>query len=82
MQHNCFHFLHSLPYLYIIIFIYLFIFGRAQAGEEQKEGDRGSEAGSVLTDWQQQAQTQESGENDLSQSQMLSHPGAPICTLF
>ena len=35
--------------LYLLIKKYVFIFGRVQVGQGQREGDRGSKAGSVLT---------------------------------
>ena len=58
---------------------YLFMFGRVQAGEGQREGDRGSEVGSVPTAvdpmWDSNPRTVRS---DLSQSRTPTEPpGAP-----
>ena len=68
--------------MFFFIFL-IFSLERAQAGEGRREGDRGSEAGSALTGWQQWAWcgagTHELWD-DLSQSwtlNWLSHPGAP-----
>ena len=68
---------------------YLFILRRVQAGEGQREGHRGSEAGSALTGWQERAwcgaRTHEPQDHHLNRSWMLnrqSHPGAPKCSEF
>ena len=75
-------------YISMCIFIFIFILEkeRMQVRQRQREGDRGSKAGSVLTQQVQcGARTCELRDHDLSLSwtlNQLSHPGAPIYHFF
>ena len=83
-----------LPFLYVYLFWVLFIFYIYLFWGEYKwgrggEGGRGSEVGSALTGWQQQAWcgalTHEPRDRHLSGSQRLNrlrHPGAPDHSSF
>ena len=62
-----------------LIFFYCFIFERVQVGEGHREGDRGSEAGSVLTaaSLMQGLELTNPGDPDLSQPQTLKRLNYP-----
>ena len=71
-------------FVWLIDWLIDFERGSASGGEAQTEGERGCEAGSALTGWQQGtecgAQTHEPQDHDLSWSETLnrlSHIGAP-----